>query len=296
MKHYTKMVFLFLALLFLSVASAAEKPVGIETQKTPVLGSTALDKLNLAREYAEKSDFKTALRATKHVRYSNKSTDYERAMAWNIAAYCHFEIQQIEKAALAYGHVLKQRGLPSNMYDTARFSIAQLYMAEQRWEDAATALRNWIDAKDTPTAQAYTFLGQAYYQMKDYDRARPELERAVSMLKEAGEVPKENLYLLLRAIYFAQKDYLALRDVLESLVLDYPKKDYWVQMAAVYGELAQPGRQLAAMDYAFQQGLLTSRSEYVTLAQLMLSNNVPYRAALIIESGMQDGEIGRAHV
>ncbi len=270
-----------------AATSTGQVPSEIQTEKTPVLGAIAFKKLAVARDYAEKKDFKTALRATERVRESRKSTDYERAMAWSIAAFCHYEMKQLDEAVAAYQQVLAQKDIPSGLRETTRYQIAQLYMANSNWPKAAEALEAWIAALKEPNVNAYTLLGQTYYQMKDYPRAQPALEKAVELAKSSGGKPKENLYLLLRAIHFADKDYNKLLEVLKLLVLDYPKKDYWMQLAAVYSELDQPKKQLAAMDYAYEQGLLTTSSEYVMLAQLMMANDVPYRAARALRSGIE---------
>ncbi len=276
---------------FLGVSAAVmaveQNPPLTEPERVYVLGSVAHKKLALARQHAEKKDFKTALRATELVRESRRSTDYERAMAWSINAYCHYELKQYDEAVAAYRRVLAQNDIPGTLRDSTQYQIAQLYMATEDWAQAATSLESWIATQTEPNIGAYTLLGQAYYQVKDFERALPAFEKAIEAAKVKGSKAKENVYLLLRAIHYHDKNYAKLLDVLKLLVMDYPKKDYWLQLAAVYGELDQPRKQLAATEYAYLQGLLTQSGEYITLAQLFMANEVPLRAAGVMEAGFE---------
>ena len=59
---------------------------------------------------------------------------------------------------------------------------------------------------ETPNANAYVLLAQGYYQVKDYNNALLNVEKAISMHKGNGKVPKEQWYNLARFLYFYKKD------------------------------------------------------------------------------------------
>ena len=79
--------------------------------------------------------------------------------------------------------------------------------------------------------------------------------------------------------------------VLERLVAEFPKKTYWMQLSAVYAELGKHEKALALLELAYEQGLLTQGNELMNLAQLYLYNQIPYRAAEVLEEGMKSGAI-----
>ncbi len=73
------------------------------------------------------------------------------------------------------------------------------------------------------------------------------------------------------------------------MIKHYPKKDYWVQLSAMYGELKDQQQQLAAMETAYVQDMLTEEKELVNLAYLFLANEVPYKAAKVLDQGIDEG-------
>ena len=51
-----------------------------------------------------------------------------------------------------------------------------------------------------------------------------------------GKLPKEQWYNLARFLYFDKEDFDSALDVLNTLIIYYPKKQYWVQASHLYGE------------------------------------------------------------
>lgn len=273
-----------------TAAAPATKPAAEDKAKDdrpPVLRELAFRKLGKARELAEAKKFEEALSQLERLREDRRANDYEKAMAWSLSAYCLHELKRSEEAQKAYREVLAQPQIPESLRISTLYSLAQTYMMADDWKQATDTLEQWFALQKEPSAGAYTLLGQAYYQQKDYAKARVPMEKAIEIGRAKGETIKENNYLLLRAIYFGDKDYARLAEVLKNLVIDYPRKEYWVQLAAVYAELDQPLKQLAAMEYACEQNYLSTAAEYTTLAQLQLANAVPLRAARVIESGLE---------
>ena len=60
-----------------------------------------------------------------------------------------------------------------------RFTIAQLYFVQEKWQQGIDALLVWFELNEKPNAGAYVLLAQGYYQVKDYNRrfrmSRPRL-------------------------------------------------------------------------------------------------------------------------
>lgn len=274
-----------------SEPSAAEPAKDLKDDKPPVLRDLAFRKIAKARELAEGKQCEDALKQLERIREDRRSNDYERGIAWSVSAYCLQELKRPDQSQDAYRQVLAQVGIPESLRISTLYSLAQTYMIAEDWTHATATLEQWFAQQKEPSAGAYTLLGQAYYQQKDYARARVPMEKAIEIGRARGEKVKENNYLLLRAIYFGEKDYVRLAEVLKNLVIDYPRKDYWLQLGAVYAELEQPLKQLAAMEYAFEQGYLGTESEFTTLAHLMLASDVPLRAARVMERAFEQGNV-----
>ncbi|MGQ0701432.1 MAG: tetratricopeptide repeat protein [Panacagrimonas sp.] len=270
--------------------AAAEPPPETVAEKKadrpPVLRDLAFRKIAKARELAEQKNFEDALKLLERLREDRRSNGYEQAIAWSISAFCLHELKRTDEAQAAYREVLARNEVPESLRIGTLYSLAQTYMLADDWKNATQTLEQWFTLQAEPSAGAYTLLGQAYYQLKDYASARVPMEKAIDIGRARGEPVRENNYLLLRAIYFGDKDYARLSEVLKNLVVDYPRKDYWLQLAAVYAELDQPVKQLATMQHAYEQGFLTTAAEYTTLAQLLLANEVPLNAAAVVQAGI----------
>ena len=89
---------------------------------------------------------------------------------------------------------------------------------------------------------------------------------------------------MLRAAYFELDDIENVRIILERLLFEWPKKEYWTQLSAVYGQLKFDDKQMSSYRTAYEQGFLDKSNELVQMAQLYLSMEVPYKAAVILQT------------
>ena len=123
------------------------------------------------------------------------------------------------------------------------------------------------------------------------DRALGNIDKGMAEARRRGMAAKENWYLLARMIHYEKGDLRRTASVLEVLAGQWPKKDYFVQLAAVYGELKDAQRQLAAMETAYLAGWLGTERELLNMAYLYLGGNMPWKAARVLEKGVEAGQI-----
>jgi tetratricopeptide (TPR) repeat protein len=64
-----------------------------------------------------------------------------------------------------------------------------------------------------------------------------------------------------------------------------------VQLSAVYGELKDEQRQLAAMETAYRAGWIATERELLNMAYLYLGGDMPWKAARVLEKGIEAGQI-----
>ena len=102
---------------------------------------------------------------------------------------------------------------------------------------------------------------------------------------------KEQWWLLLRACYYELEQMDQVKRVLERLVVEWSKKEYWVQLSAMYSQDRQESEQIAAYQTAYQEGYLEKSSEFVMMAQLYLSQEAPYEAAKLLQKAVDDGKV-----
>jgi tetratricopeptide (TPR) repeat protein len=265
-----------------------------ETRRTPALRNKVYEKLAEAQAAAEAKDLAGAQKVLDGMISAEGKkalNSYELANVYNLYAFIHYSREDYGKALQAYEEVVAQPDIPLAMEINTRYTIAQLYFVQEDWKRGIDALLKWFDMTDTPNANAYVLLSQGYYQLKDYDKALFNVEKAISMYDEKGKLPKEQWYNLARFLYFEKGNIPKTVETLETLLKHYPKKQYWVQLSHMYGEQRKDKEQLAAMETAYVQGMLDKSTEQVTMAYLYLNGEVPYKAAKVMDKGLQDGSI-----
>ena len=126
-------------------------------------------------------------------------------------------------------------------------------------------------------------------QKKAIEESIVDLDRSVANL--AIGPTKENWWLLLRAAHFELDDIKNVRVILERLLIEWPKKEYWTQLSAIYGQLHFDDKQISSYRTAYEEGFLVRSNELRQMAQLYLSMEVPYKAAVILQKGVDAGQV-----
>lgn len=266
-----------------------------ELQRTPTLRNEVYARLATAQQAAEAKEFATAERLLAALQREFSGTralnSYELANVHNFYAYIYYSQQKYPEAIRSYEKVLAQPGLPAAMETGTRYSLAQLYVVTGDWTRAAAMLESWFALAEEPAPEAWMLLAQANFQIKRHDRALGNIDKGMAEARRRGMAPKENWYLLARMIHYEKGDLQRTASVLDVLAAQWPKKDYFVQLSAVYGELKDAQRQLAAMETAYLAGWLGTERELLNMAYLYLGGNMPWKAARVLEKGVEAGQI-----
>ena len=279
---------------FVSTATAQDAPKKErETRKTPALRNNIYEKLAEAQVFAEAKQYVEAeavlndmLDATSK---KSKLNRYELANVYNTYAYLRYAVEDYDGALNYYQKVIDQRPeIPLALEINTLYTVAQLYFLQENWKKGIDTLNTWMSVTDTPSTNAYVLLANGYFQLKDYDKSLSNIQIAIDREEAAGKLPKEQWYNLARFIHFDRDNFRAALDILEVLIMYYPKKQYWVQASHLYGEEKDEARQLAMLEATYEQNLLDRSQDIVLLSQLYLQAEVPFPAARAIEKGLAD--------
>jgi len=287
------LVALSVAVAGTGVASAAGKDKSTrserKTRKTAAIREKVYRKLAEAQEKADAEQFAEALSLLGEVKKMKKLSPYETAQLWNFYGFIYYSQDKLDQSIGAYEQVLKQQDIPDAMRSSVTYTLAQLWYQKEKYRTTIELINKWLKTAENPGPGPYELLATCYYQLEQYKSMIDPINRAMEIARARGKPVKENWWLLLRVAYYELNDYKKVRDILEVLVVNWPKKEYWTQLSATYGELDIESRQLAAYVSAYDQGLLNRSAELVQLAQLYLQANVPYKAAKVLEKGFADG-------
>jgi len=264
-----------------------------KTKRTPTMREAVYKKLSEAQELAEGNDLDGALKLLKDAEKTRNLTPYEKSQIFNFYAFVYYSRDDYANAVRSYEQVLAQPDLPEALETGTIFSLAQLYFVQEQYQKSIDYLDRWFSVTTKPTAQPYLMLGQAYYQLERFNDALTPILKAVELKKASEKGVDEQSYLLLRALYFELNNYPKMAEVLEILVREFPKKDYWLQLSGVYGEMDLAEKQLITMELVYRQGLFDRSTEFVTLSQLLMQAEIPYRAAKVLADGFDQGVVDR---
>ncbi len=268
-------------------ASRADEP----TRKTPAMRERVYTRLAEAQECANNDDLDCAHELLGELREMDRLNSYEIAQIWILYANIYFNQENYPEAIRYYEMALEQPGLPLGLETGTLFTLMRLYMHQELFAESLETLLQWFAIEPNPGPEPYYYQGMINYQMQRYRNAIEPLLRAIEVAQTQAREVQESWYHLLYVSYYELEEYRNVISVLESMIDSWPKKAYFVQLSGMYGEVGEDFRQLALYETAFEAGWLESSTERVRLAQLFLRENIPLKAARIMETGLDEGAI-----
>lgn len=215
--------------------------------------------------------------------YFKRLNPVERAMIHQDYAFIASAEGEREEARRRFRLAIETGGLYEQTKD-ARYKIAMLWMQDEEWKKASDTLEQWFTEEPDPNANAYYILALNYYQQERYEEALAPARKAIEM----SDAPKESWLQLVLGIHLLQKDYEAAVPVLEQLLALFPSRNYFMSLSTVHGALGNYEEAAIPLQLAYEQGLLTEDDHLRRLGQLLLFLNLPYRAAEVLEDGLEE--------
>lgn len=291
---------LALIALFVSAGAVAQKEPKREpprTKKVQALSKRVANQLNDVNEAMLEEDYATAEKRLTAILSSKKLNSHEESMVHRGFGYLHSSREQFQQAITSFDRALATGGLPDSIALNTQYLLGQLYMLTERHERGIQILTDWFGKAENPAASAYILMANAHTQRA---AAAPETEerkhyqeawRWAKQGLDKMETPREPWLRLGSQLNLALEDWKGAGHWLEQLVPLWPKEAYLKQLVAVYGQLEKPDKALTIMELAHLQNFLDEGRELVRLSQLYLYNDVPYKAAVLMDERMGDGTI-----
>jgi tetratricopeptide (TPR) repeat protein len=274
-----------------AAAGDEESQANQPTRRTPAMRERVYQRLAEAQECSENDDMTCARRLLDEVRGMTDLNSYETAQMWNFYAFIYFNQDDFEEAIRAYENVLQQPELPIAMETTTLYSLATLYVQQEQYQQGLEKLEAWFALSENPAPEPYVLKAQIHYQLQQYREGIEPVLTAIQIAQQQNKAPQEGWYQLLNVFYFELEDFPNVIGTLTTLVEGWPKKDYLVQLAGIYGQEGQEDNQLALYEAAYSNGWLDRSSELVNLSQMLMQADIPYKAAKIMQEGLDEGTI-----
>jgi tetratricopeptide (TPR) repeat protein len=284
-------------------------------KQSQTLSKRVYEIINEANLLVDAEDYAGARVLLDKIKAMPKLSSYETAQMYTFYGYLYFNAEQYSQAIDAYSKVLQQPDLPEGIVQNTYRTLAQLAFATEDYNKAISYANEYM-TQVGPDPGMYVIIGTAYYQIAsekgnsatkaDYGKIITPVEKAIDLSKQraqeraaasgepvTGGTGKEQWWLLLRVAYWEQENYPKVAEILEFMIVNWPKKEYWTQLSGIYFELNDESKQLGAYEAAYDQGLLDKSAELVQLAQLLIQAEAPYKGGRILEKGLEAGIVER---
>jgi tetratricopeptide (TPR) repeat protein len=267
-----------------------------QTRQVSGISEKTYRKFAEAQELMEADDYNGALKILDEVKAKKNLSSTEAIQLYSFYGVLYFSQERYKESITAFEAMLKQEDLEDRQRTETLYTLAQLHFTIEDYQRAVDIMNQWLSAVENPGPAPFILLASAYYQLERYNDMIEPIEKAMAIARERDKPVKEQWYLLLRVAYYElydstkdKKHLTKVKDILEILVVNWPKKEYWTMLSGLYGELNDDRRQVAAYESAYDQGFLVKGTELVSLTQLLLQAEAAFKAARILEKGFADG-------
>ncbi len=287
------------AVLSTSAVAAEEKKEpkykDVKTRQRQSVGAKCAKALEKVQVVLEEENWSESLNMLVNIESSTKTckSDYEQTQIWKFKGYVYYSLDDFNGAIRSYRQVINGAGTPPELRLDTRYTLAQLYTVEEKYALAAKELETWMSEATIIGNDARVLLAQIYYQLNRKSESLTMLEAAIDDVESKDILPKEGWWGLQRVLYYEKNNYKRVVSILEKLVTHYPKWSYWKQLGGMYGELEREDDRLVATEVVYMNNQFDKESQVMSMAYMFLGAEVPYRAARIIEKGINDEIIER---
>lgn len=244
-------------------------------------------RMNNAYELVSEEQYDEAYNAFMQLR-SRASGDYVQSILAQAIAQVEWARGNYQAALSNFETAVELDALPDETHYALMYQIAQLYDMQERYDDALAALDLWFCKvpEDQHQDTAYILKASILARKEDWPAVIDAVDQAIGM----SDAPQENWYRLKLAAQFQLQRYPGAAETLELLVAGWPeKKDYWLQLSNVYMQLKEHQKALSVSALAYRRGMLSTQSDYLLLANLYAMEDVPYKAAQVMQEGLEQG-------
>jgi len=264
-----------------------------KTKQAQAVSKEVYDRITKAQELVDAQDYQGALKSLNSLYNPDKLTEYEQANVLNYIGFVYYNMDDITNAIRTYERMVAIPSLEEQMRKQTTYTMAQLYTMEEQYTKALSTLDKWFLLETNPAPEPFILKAQNLYQVSRYSDMIEPIRNAMRVAEARQKPIKEDWYVLLNFAYFQQEDYRQVRDIQKILLVNWPRKRYWFSLAGAFTELGEDENLINAYAAANDQRMLEKESELVTMAQLFMQREVPFKAGQLLETEMAAGRVSK---
>ncbi|PCI62561.1 MAG: hypothetical protein COB37_06620 [Kordiimonadales bacterium] len=265
----------------------------IETRRVPALSVTIHRLIARANEAVENDDISLAKETLTTAIERSRLNDYERAVIWQIRANIAFTENDTPATIAAYEQMLTYRqSIPVAQELQVLYYLAQLHYSADNTETALAYISEWEPrSQNTVDVQHLSFIATLHYVQGNHEEAITYIDRTITQASDTAEI-KENWYNIKLASHWELRNIPAVRDTLETMVIHWPKPNYWTQLAGAYQELGDDEASYSLVEASYLMGYLDDKPEQlINMAQIQLAREAPIKCTWVFDRAFRNGRI-----
>ncbi|HEX6832814.1 MAG TPA: tetratricopeptide repeat protein [Rudaea sp.] len=218
-----------------------------------------------------------------------KASKYAHALALQAEGQIAYDKQDYAGAIQWFRQAYDADALPNNQHFSLLYTIAQLQIQEEKYQDALNTLDEFQKASGgSPKPDPYALQANAYYRLEKFQQAVDAMKKALSMTTDV----KDSWLQILMASYAELEQYDEAAKVIEQQLAKAPNDMHLIRQAAtVYIKGKQDQRAIDLLASAKQKGLVKSEEDYKLIAQLYDQADKPKEAAAALNEGFTSGAV-----
>jgi tetratricopeptide (TPR) repeat protein len=258
----------------------------VVAQEAPKVSKVAAKPLKAAQDAMNAKKYQEALTRLKEVQALPGKTAYDEHVTNELLGYVYARTKNLPESAKALEAGLNSGFLKKDDVPGRVKALATMYYQLKDY-DKAIEYGNRAIKGGYANDEMYTFIGQAYYQKRDYKGTLKFVNSWVDGQIKAGKTPKEASMKMIMASCAALEDSECQTRAMERTVAYYPKDEYWQTLlhSMFRSTNSTDPNLLHVYRLASEVDALQRPSDYTEMAQLALEQGSPGEAQRILEKG-----------
>jgi tetratricopeptide (TPR) repeat protein len=290
-KHFLKHLVLITTLAVFVESVFALTKEELQNRKATLTSEGTHRRLTRAHDLMGKGKLDDAIEVLTRLDSSTAARPHENAQVLQTLGFAYAQKEKYDLAISHFQRALDLKVLPYSPTLSTIYTMAQVMVATERYDQALKNINLWLSLADEPSADVYVLKATIFAQQNKNKEALELVTKAIAMSKE----PKESWLAFAVAMNYQLENYKESARLLEILANNYPeKKKYWKQLAGVYLNLEKNPKALATMELAHKLNYLDKGSEILNLVSLLIYGGIPLKGAAILEQALADGKVEKS--